>query len=704
MFLRPRRPIDLGMGDSEKITAGRDGFWSSLLSLRNLTILILAVGVCQIAAYWLFGMFASSDGSTPIPQPDTLLYCQAARRIVEGHPFSYSAGTAVSTGTTSVLLPFLLAIPYALGCTGNVLLTAGFWLNAAFYLIFLVGWTHAFGAWLGCSRRCLLACLVLAAFGQTAFSAFAQSDIGLWLATSALLAVGLATRRFELVAIVLLMGPWVRPEGMVCVIAFILVGVLGLVVRGHLEYTRREWILAGCAFLSMMGVFALNYALTGRCQFSSVANKGHLINCAFPAAVFSICEDFIAIFKRFFLGLEGASPRDFLCFPLWGGILIGLGAMSCRLERLALKGFTVFALACLGGVLTVAQSGWQGTNLDRYLAWIVPLAVFLLVVGASTLSRMVQISSARWVLAVAILSQAGWGAVGCWGIYSTNCGKMEASRHFMLACDREMPKTASVGGFSSIGLAYGLGERRAAHLGGIYSPEFTYPKTPATLEDLKHNPNKRFDYWLVDAEKECTFASEGQRADLWGEIRLLGPNGLELREANWSAYDYAAVVPVCTNRELVARVDVGYPADEMAVSYRTFDRYARRPLDVFALVDKLNGKPIVEAGRLIVGGDEMMVPVQPGRDLTVVMRTLAQATAVLTDGVLRDSITGKFGSTLSFRVAIGDSEDTIPVSVACPTNGFADVSFTIPGGRITSSPCRLALLGDHVACGYWFYQ
>ena len=58
-----------------------------LTSRRTLTALMLCIGLLQVAGYYLAGMLASADGNMAVPQPDTLLYCQAARRIVEGHPF-----------------------------------------------------------------------------------------------------------------------------------------------------------------------------------------------------------------------------------------------------------------------------------------------------------------------------------------------------------------------------------------------------------------------------------------------------------------------------------------------------------------------------------------------------------------------------------------------------------------------------------------
>ena len=103
---------------------------------RRFAALLFSIGVIQIAAYYFAGAMVNGADSLAIAQPDSLLYMQAARRIVEGHPFSFSAGTAVSTGTTSVLYPFVLAVPYALGATGMALSTVGFWLNAFFYLVF----------------------------------------------------------------------------------------------------------------------------------------------------------------------------------------------------------------------------------------------------------------------------------------------------------------------------------------------------------------------------------------------------------------------------------------------------------------------------------------------------------------------------------------------------------------------------------------
>jgi len=111
-----------------------------LLPAGGLIKVMLACGVVQISAYYMVATLATPGTHLSVPQPDTLLYCQSARQIAEGMPYVFSPGDKPSTGSTSHAYPFLLAALYKTGATGDVLLTAGFVLNAVFYLIFLANW------------------------------------------------------------------------------------------------------------------------------------------------------------------------------------------------------------------------------------------------------------------------------------------------------------------------------------------------------------------------------------------------------------------------------------------------------------------------------------------------------------------------------------------------------------------------------------
>ena len=69
---------------------------------RRLAALLFSIGVVQIAAYYFSGAMVNGDDHLAIAQPDSLLYMQAARRIVEGHPFSFSALEPVKIGRAHV--------------------------------------------------------------------------------------------------------------------------------------------------------------------------------------------------------------------------------------------------------------------------------------------------------------------------------------------------------------------------------------------------------------------------------------------------------------------------------------------------------------------------------------------------------------------------------------------------------------------------
>ena len=188
--------------------------------MRDYTKFIVLIWLVEVCLFLISALSATRFLDFPAAQPDSLLYCQGARRIVEGAPFSFSFGEAVTTGTTSVLYPFVLALPYALGARGSSLLAVGFFLNAGFLLVFFLGWTKTFEIWIVDPIARFVATMLVVLSGQAVFCALAQSDIGIWMALSALLAYGMASGKRWVYGTVLMLSPWFRPEGITCIVAF----------------------------------------------------------------------------------------------------------------------------------------------------------------------------------------------------------------------------------------------------------------------------------------------------------------------------------------------------------------------------------------------------------------------------------------------------------------------------------------------------
>ena len=688
-------------------------------STRNLLLLAGCVAFIQIACYYLAGATVRSDGAMAIAQPDTMLYCQAARRIVEGAPFSYSAGTAVSTGTTSVVYPFILAVPYALGCKGDLLITAGFALNAAFYLVFLLGW---------CALACrvfaarpesaphktarILSVALLATFGPFAYCALAQSDIGLWMAVSAWLAYGLYTDRKGLYVPLLLLAPWVRPEGMVVVASYCAFWAIGACRRRRLGV--EAWVAVATA-VSVMGVFALNYALTGECQFSSVAHKGYFKNLSFASAVYSSAIDLMRIAKAYLLGLPQNAPRDFYFLPLVGAACMWFGAFSRDWRNVSWRELAWY-LAMAGGIATVATSGWQNTNLDRYLVWIMPVLLLYMAFGADRLRFGV---CGALPVAILLLAFNVIMAVAYMSVFRYSAEKSDMARAFAARCEVEMPKGCSIGTWGGTGIAYEFLPRRMAHISGIYSPEFNAESTAAKYEILKNEPKTRFDYWFC-CVSDHGFHFDGKPDVMAGEVVLAGPPGFELRKPDWKAYDAARECKIENVKckmggepRLAARIDVAYEKDEKAFGYEALTRDDYPLFAPFVSVGKLNGTNIVECGRFLLGGDAMTVPLVPGKDVHVVMRTALKCSASVWRELGHERSDFTFKSPMTLKVMV-DGNEAGDVEFAVGEGDFHDAHFTIPGKALgkckmgealgDESAYRLTFLGEHVSFCYWFFQ
>ncbi len=664
---------------------------------RRFAALLLSLGIVQIAGYWLAGSLVNGPGPLAVPQPDTLLYCQAAARIAEGHPFSFSHGSAMCTGTTSVLYPFILAVPYMLGFKGASLVSAGFWLNALLYLVFLSGWGFFF--WRRFSNPCvrLLGCVLLALFPQTAYCAMAQSDIGLWLAASGLLAASLASDRAWAMALTMAFVPWVRPEGMICVCAFVLVTLLGFRNRRW-----NDWSVGLVGLASIAGVFALNFWITGHLQFSSVSNKGYFLTEPFGVAVQKTAADAIEIVRSIVLGQPISPPRTFYAIPFLSAAFLWVGVLVHDWRHRSVRHDFTLLVAAFGSVICVAQSGWQNSNMDRYMAWIVPLCVMFSAEGMYWgYDRLKGISSAACLICLLPIAFSIAMGLVFMALFHACSSKSERLPMFARDMDRILPQNSSFGCIGSCGLTYFLSQRRCAHLVGIYSPEFRGKNLLENLEILKNEPATRFDYWFMAPDD---MYPDGLKTAQGRQIAV-GPDGYEVNLANWKPFD-AGLSPkadIPSGKQLVCKLDVGYDRDERKYRYEVVPRYLLNPYPALGMVAKCGDEKMFDTGRVVFGEDEMTVPLKPGVDVTMVMRTMKKVKFVAPSEFERVTATHEYSSPLELHVEI-DGVEVGHAHAKISAEGFTDAVFTIPGKAITNSPCRVSLHGDHVSFGYWFYQ
>lgn len=98
---------------------------------RDILALVFAAAI--LGALCLAIIVASSDGHLSAPLDDTFIHLQYARQIGAGHFFAYNTEDGYSSGATSFLYALVLAVPAALGATGDGLLLIAHLLNLTLF-------------------------------------------------------------------------------------------------------------------------------------------------------------------------------------------------------------------------------------------------------------------------------------------------------------------------------------------------------------------------------------------------------------------------------------------------------------------------------------------------------------------------------------------------------------------------------------------
>ncbi|MBQ6328684.1 MAG: hypothetical protein IJI35_06685, partial [Kiritimatiellae bacterium] len=444
--------------------------------------------------------------------------------------------------------------------------------------------------------------------------------------------------------------------------------------------------------------------LTGAAQFSSVAHKGYLACYPLVQGLYVTAVDGLNFLLPILFGVPKDAPRMFFFVPILGVAMMWTGVAVRNWRREFSWRAGVWYLAMAGGFFTVATSGWQDMNLDRYAMWMMPAILAFMAVGAETVSRLLPAGGLR-ALPSAVL--VGYGAIASAAFvcaYHFSSSRADRPRNFAAECERMIPSGKSVGLWSGCGLAYEMSDRRVAHLMGIYSPEFFTRSQVSALETLKGNPSTRFDYWIYNGTEDGTLMA-GAAEKLMGPVVILGPDGLDLRESDWSAFDVGAALPACsqTNAALVAFVDVADERSEKSVGYEVFTRYDMPEFAPQPFVAQLAGKTAFDGGRMVLGGDAMTVPLAGGKDVHVVLRTVSSCRAHYDRNLKAGRFDYTFKSPMSLHVSL-DGAKPFAVGFQVAEKGFSDVEFVIPGRLVGGGDTRIAFFGEHVACAYWFYQ
>lgn len=677
-----------------------------LLRTAVLAGLVLGLGFGLINSY-----YSSGPALTPC-QPDSLIYYQYARALAEGHPYRFTPDQAPSTGSTSHLYPAVLALGYALGARGEWLGVASFALGClclTLTLVSIVGIVRALrpnAGWLALALCGLSGHLLLSSLGESDMTLFVPLVLGAFAA-----ALHDRTRAF---AVLLFLASLCRPEGMMLSALCFAGALLWLLMGKARGWGRRYLTAAGIGMLGAVMALALNVILTGSPGFQSVAQKGHFVNFPLAGALSLTAEAFVAIFQDVFWGLNHGF-RSMYTMPVIGGALalLGVAARPWRWTRLAFCE-TWMVCGALASVVLVASSGWSGLAYDRYFAWWIPLLLLYAAIGVD-LVRSRAGAPLHWPLVIVLVGYQVMTLPYFVAAFISMNTFVASRTDFARTVHQQLEPGTSLGVSGIAGIAYYLPGRSVVNLSGIMSPAFVPDHhVLENVERLRHRPELRFDYWLL----EKTAAENSPFAPLVGELLLdevFSPRPQSVAAVYRPRWDRLnggvqpakpEILSAVQGLTLVDSLNVGYPAHERDHRRSVFTRLSSLRIAPFLREAMLEDQAVLEVGEAVIGSESFDLRAETGKPVRLVMRTLPSAEVEVTgaDGI-KQRQTYTLANPLRLMVQAGGRRtDIMEFPLTTETNHFDEIILDIPADFIAGPTTRITVGGDHVSCAFWAYQ
>ena len=449
---------------------------------KTVPFLLLAIATSWLARATI-GAVLAKLGHPGAALDDTYIHFQYARAIAEGHPFRYHPGDPISTGSTSFFWPALLAVPYALGLHGQLLMWAA-WAMSYVALAALAYEAYRLTLPLAGRAAGLGAGAMTLGFGGFAWCAASGMEVVpfAWLiayasrcASEWAEASAESRTRWRLVWLVVLAiaAPFLRPEG----------ALTSLVVGSAIFFFPRtqHWASRAEALVFLLAAIAPNLlllALTGQPTSSTMQVKLLVGNPYYPLQGFVLARTVLAN-VRDVVGviLNGEIwAAEFL--PEGGAVIACAGLVAIawrgRASRRTFRAAVVIVLA-----LTIFAPCMYVTflwNRLRYLwpfatGWFVGLACFARALG--TLAARVEPKSAPAVTALVAGAFAGLLAARLDGVIADVAQSASGIDRQQVALAQWIKRTLPVGalvGLNDAGAIAYFGDRPTFDIVGLTTP------------------------------------------------------------------------------------------------------------------------------------------------------------------------------------------------------------------------------------------
>lgn len=670
--------------NTESIT----GLKSSVSQRRSLFIMLLCI-VLALLVFAVYGFTSSSVGGGQVVMPldDAYIHFQYAHQITVGQAYIYNPGLPPTSGATSFLYPYLLAIGDLLGFRG---LNLGWWamgigtaaLALAAWLVFRIVRLAAPDG---------LAAVFAAAFtldGWVSWHFMSGMETGLAVLFVLLTLYTALERRLRLSILALTLLALIRPEGgLLAIISLVVIllqamrevpvkGARGLSARLGIPprwLWRREWLLLIIPLIAIGIQPLVNLLLTGSVVASGNAAK----------SLFGIIPSDVGVMFRGIVGNFLRMWREFLTahFYASGMALIGWAALAAdKRYRLAAVMIFLWLLVGTAAISTLDNAFW---HFKRYqmplIALFFPLAGWGWAFIYTKVRRMLRRGVRRTEPVRLAFVGAIFGALIAVSISSLlrntlqfisnealNVGYVVAQPLQMARWLVENADPDARVAVHDVGMMRYVGGRMTIDMVGLTTPgaaaywrngpgsvgEFIERERPDLIASYGHEHGVGLGY-LQDTDLYAeTLASYSVSLDPINNVALAAPTQ-GIYRPDWTATERALmpsalpqVLTELTNYNMVDSIDVADIASEAEHGYEWHNDHLAGgfPTEYYqfgnvACARESCGLPLMDGGRRINGDELFTLKVRPNENVILITR-LHPANAGTFDVYANDQLVG----------------------------------------------------------------
>ncbi|HTJ84914.1 MAG TPA: hypothetical protein VL400_24520 [Polyangiaceae bacterium] len=675
----------------------------------KLFVIFATVCTAFVLGVFVEAMRGQTGGEWSAPLDDVFIHFDYARSTARGYPFEWSEGNGYSSGNTSILYPFVLALGYWVGFRGPLLMEWAVLVAAASMLVFFLGAARLVRP-LGAYAKYVVppAVLSVGALDWSLASGMENAfHLGVW--GLAALALDRLERRARKrvgarlvraaawLGLVLVLLVWTRPESVVCVAAFAIRAAWVARRRKSLGTAALVLVASGVpAALGLGAQMLANRVFTGESAQAGALAKVSFYHPYWTAAdVWADWQDLAKyiVTRLFHHHFSDAIP--------YGYLVLVVALVPFASSRM--RGTALFLWAqILGWCALVAFNGQVRWQNERYVmsavAWLFVLAAAGLAIlvsrhGKTTVARVFW--GGRVVLALAVAAL----------YWKHEAPKMKDQIWFFARASRNIrdqqttagrelrqldppPRRVLVGDAGAIVYASDLGAVDLIGLGGYHD----YPFARATrfglgagLELIERMPDRDrpdvmaiYPGWWGDLP--IVFGEYETEVPVVGNVICGGPSKVIYR-AHWAPLDRTGLPRgLDRDEDVVGEVDVADLMSERPASYV-------RPGHAGFVVWRVLGDPakperdLFDAGRIVPYGMKEAFDLDvPAANAVLVARTVATAAAEV-------------------RVRVDGRE--VGALVIAPSAGWIEPSLSLPDGlparvRVELEPVKGEWVDYHV--------